>query len=91
VENVSDVAGKETVQLYIRDLFAQVVRPVKELRGFRKISLAAGERQVVEFAITRQMLSYWNAENDFVFEPGEFEIMLGGNSAETASVTLCLA
>ena len=91
VENVSDVAGKETVQLYIRDLFAQVVRPIKELRGFRKINLAAGAQQVVEFEITRQMLSYWNAENAFVFEPGEFEIMLGSNSAETAAVTLYLS
>jgi beta-glucosidase len=91
VENISDIAGKETVQLYIRDLVAQVVRPLKELRGFRKILLEAGQQQTVEFMITREMLSYWNAENNFIFEPGEFEIMLGRNSAETDSVTLSLA
>ena len=91
VENVSDIPGMETVQLYIRDVVAQVVRPMKELRGFRKIYLEAGARQVVEFEITRQMLSYWDADNRFIFEPGEFEIMLGRNSAETGSVTVSLA
>lgn len=91
VRNESGTAGMETVQLYIRDLVAQVVRPVKELRGFRKIRLEPGASQTVEFAITRQMLSYWNAENAFVFEPGEFEIMIGANSADTQSVTLSLS
>ena len=54
VENTSDVAGMETVQLYIHDVSAQLVRPVMELRGFRKIHLEAGARQVVEFDITRR-------------------------------------
>ena len=91
VENASKVPGKETVQLYIRDVAAQVVRPVKELRGFKKISLDAGARQTVEFDITRQMLSYWGPENKFIFEPGEFEIMLGCSSADTQSVTLTIS
>lgn len=91
VENISDIAGKETVQLYIRDVHSQVVRPVKELRGFRKIYLEAGAHEVVEFAITRQMLSYWDQNNQFIFEPGEFEIMIGRNSADTESVTVSLS
>ncbi len=91
VENVSDIAGKETVQLYIRDVVAQVVRPVKELRGFRKIHLEAGVCQTVEFEITRQMLSYWDQNNHFIFEPGAFEIMMGRNSADTESVTVSLS
>lgn len=91
VENVSDVPGKETVQLYIRDVAAQVVRPVKELRGFRKIHLEAGQQQTVEFTLTRQMLSYCGADNRVIYEPGAFEIMVGPNSADTQSVTLMLS
>lgn len=91
VKNISDTAGMETVQLYIRDVASQVVRPVKELRGFQKIYLEAGAHQIVEFEITRQMLSYWDPNNHFIFEPGEFEIMLGRNSADTESVTIFLS
>lgn len=90
VENVSDIAGKETVQLYIRDVASQVVRPVKELRGFKKIALEPGDRQTVEFDITRDMLSYWGPDNRVIFEPGEFEIMLGANSADTQSLSVTL-
>lgn len=82
VQNVSDTAGKETVQLYIRDVSAGVVRPVLELRGFRKIDLAPGESCRVDFALTREQLGYWNGENVFVFEPGDFDILIGPNSAE---------
>ena len=91
VKNVSDTAGKETVQLYIRDLVAQVARPVMELRGFRKIALETGEEQAVEFTLTRQMLGYYGPDNSFLFEPGEFQIMVGPNSADTQSVTAYLS
>lgn len=91
VKNVSETAGKETVQLYIQDIKAQVVRPIMELRGFRKIHLDAGEEQTVEFTLTRQMLGYYGPENTFLFEPGDFRIMVGPNSAETLSETLYLA
>lgn len=82
VKNVSQAAGKETVQLYIRDIAARVVRPLKELRGFSKIHLEPGEAKEVSFAITREMLSYWDNEGEFVFEPGEFDIMVGRNSSD---------
>ena len=82
VTNTSDVTGKETVQLYIHDVAAQVVRPVKELKGFRKIELKPGETATVAFDITEEMLSYWNEEQTFVFEPGAFDIMMGRSSSD---------
>lgn len=91
VKNVSDTAGKETVQLYIRDVVSQVVRPIMELRGFRKVLLEAGEAQTLEFTLTRQMLGYYGPDNRFLFEAGEFEIMVGPNSADTKSVTVHLS
>jgi beta-glucosidase len=62
-----------------------------ELRGFRKIRLEPGEHQMVEFQLTREMLSYWDPENRFIFEPGEFRIMIGRNSADTQSATIVLS
>ncbi len=89
VENTSSVAGRETVQLYIHDIAASVVRPVKELKDFVQIDLAPGEKQTVSFTVTTGMLSFWNNEA-FVFEHGDFEIMAGHSSDEvlTAKVTL---
>lgn len=83
VTNTSGVAGKETVQLYIRDVNARVVRPLRELRGFYQIVLEAGQSETVSFDITKSMLSYWDNEGSFVFEPGDFDIMVGRNSAQT--------
>ena len=88
VTNLSDRPGKETVQLYIHDVAAQVVRPVKELKGFRKIELQPGETATVSFDITEQMLSYWNEDRQFIFEPGEFDIMLGRSSADVESTRI---
>lgn len=90
VKNVSDRTGTEVVQLYIRDIAAQVVRPVKELRGFNRVELAPGEFRTITFDITREMLAYWNNDGEFVFEPGEFDLMIGSSSAdvETARVTI---
>ncbi|XMB28992.1 beta-glucosidase BglX [Paenibacillus sp. BR2-3] len=82
VENASERAGKETVQLYIRDVSASVVRPVKELKGFRQLSLAAHEKQVVSFEITRDMLMFYGNDDQPIFEPGEFDIMIGRNSGD---------
>lgn len=90
VTNTSAVPGKETVQLYIHDVSAQVVRPVKELRGFRKIALEPGESATVVFEITAEMLSYWNEEREFVFEPGDFDIMAGPGSGEVSSARVWL-
>lgn len=82
VTNVSQVAGKETVQLYIRDVAASVVRPMKELKDFTQVYLEPGQRARVSFDITEDMLSFWNNDGAFVFEPGEFDIMIGKNSGQ---------
>lgn len=91
VTNVSDTPGKETVQLYIHDVASQVVRPVKELKGFRKIALQPGESATVTFPVTGEMLSYWNGEQKFIFEPGEFDIMLGSSSRDVSSARIWLS
>jgi beta-glucosidase len=80
VANTGDFDGKEVVQLYIRDLVGSVTRPVKELKGFQKISIKKGEKQTVTFDISVQDLKFYNAELQFVAEPGAFEIFVGTNS-----------
>jgi beta-glucosidase len=74
------VTGDEIVQLYIRDNFSQVTRPVKELKGFKKIKLSPGESKRVSFTITPEMLSYYNLDMQYVVEPGKFTLMLGSSS-----------
>ena len=68
------------VQLYIRDLFGSVTRPVRELKGFQKIAIKKGEKQTVTFQITAEDLKFYNSDLQFVAEPGEFEIFVGSNS-----------
>jgi len=82
VTNTGDRSGQEIVQLYIRDLFASVSRPVKELRGFEKINLKPGDSQTVTFTLTPDDLSFYNREMKKVVEPGDFEIMVGSSSSE---------
>ena len=82
VENVGARTGDEVVQLYIRDLAASTTRPVLELKGFQRITLKAGERRRVEFALTPQHLGFWNRENRFVVEPGMFKITVATSSAD---------
>lgn len=77
VHNDSDRAGKETVLLFMRDMFASCVRPIQQLIDFKKVHFEAGERKTVEFTIEEEMLRFWNAENQFVSEPGEFRISTG--------------
>lgn len=86
VENTGDRTGTETVQLYMRDLVGSTIRPVKELKGFRQISLLAGEKRRVEFEITTDMLKFHNSKGEYVAEPGEFRVMIGRNSEETKEV-----
>lgn len=88
VKNISKRAGTTVVQLYLRDVTASVVRPVKELKGFRRVWLEPGEEQEVSFEITEEMLKYYNNEDTLVFEPGEFEIMIGENSEEVLKTSL---
>lgn len=88
VTNTGSREAAEVVQLYIRDIFASVVRPVKELKGFERITLKAGESRKVEFEITPDLLKFYNSNLDFVLEPGDFDIMVGGNSRDVKAVRL---
>ena len=80
VTNVGKRAGTEVVQMYIRDRVSSVTRPVKELKGFKKISLQPGETQIVGLEITQESLAFYDSNMKFVVEPGEFEIMVGHSS-----------
>jgi beta-glucosidase len=82
VENTGRRAGDEVVQLYIRDLVATMTRPVKELKGFQRISLQPGEKKKVEFTLGPEHLGFWNREMRYVVEPGEFRVMVGSNSVD---------
>ena len=83
MKNTGSRRGETVVQLYIRDVSASVVRPLKELKGFRRIALEAGEETEVTFRITADMLSFYNEEEQWVWEPGEFDIMIGLDSQQT--------
>jgi beta-glucosidase len=82
IENIGDVAGEEVTQLYIRDVTASVVRPVKELKGFEKFHLEPGQSKVVEFVLTDKELGFYNNKGEYVVEPGVFEIMVGSSSRD---------
>lgn len=86
VKNTGARDADEVVQLYIRDLVASISRPVKELKGFQRIHLAAGESKEVSFDITPNMLKFYNAELKHVIEPGDFQIMVGTNSKEVKTL-----
>ena len=80
VQNIGDRPGDEIVQLYIRDLVASVVRPVKELAGFERVSLQAGETKTVRFELGPERLGLFNRQLQFVVEPGEFRVTVGTSS-----------
>ncbi len=82
VKNVGSVYGEEVVQLYIRDLISSVTRPVKELKGFKRIGLKAGESITISLAIEPEHLSFTNVNMEFAVEPGDFEIMVGNSSRD---------
>jgi len=82
VTNTSKIDGKEVVQLYTRDLVGSITRPVKELKGFNKIELKAGETKTVTFTISVNNLKFYNSDLKFVAEPGDFKIFIGGNSRD---------
>ena len=86
VTNTGRCAADEIVQLYIRDKVASISRPVKELKGFQRIHLAAGESKEVIFHITPDMLKFYNANLQYVLESGDFDVMVGPNSRETKNV-----
>jgi beta-glucosidase len=80
VTNTGKREGAEVVQMYIRDLVSSVTRPVKELKGFRKVRLKPGETTTVALEITPDLLSFYDLNMDYLVEPGDFEIMVGNSS-----------
>ncbi|EXZ42514.1 glycosyl hydrolase family 3 C-terminal domain protein [Bacteroides fragilis str. 2-F-2  len=90
VTNTGSRDGAEVVQLYIRDLVGSVTRPVKELKGFEKIFLKAGESRKVSFSITPELLKFYNYDLQFVCEPGDFDVMIGGNSRDAKKARFLL-
>lgn len=87
VENTSKVDGDEVVQLYISDVAASVTRPVKELKGFKRISVKAGQKQVVDFTLTRKELEFLGRDLKPVIEPGEFIVYVGTSSDNNLQTT----
>jgi fibronectin type III domain protein len=88
VRNTGKVAGDEVVQLYLHDVVSSVTRPIKELKGFRRVTLAPGESKTVQFTLDREAFALWNQEMKRVVEPGAFEIMVGPNSVDLKTTTL---
>ena len=82
VTNIGSVEGTEIVQLYIRDEYSSVTRPVKELKDFARVSLKPGESRTVTFTITPDKLALYNAEMKYVVEPGSFIVMAGPSSVD---------
>lgn len=88
VTNTGKCDAYEVVQLYIHDVYASIARPVKELKGFERIYLKAGETKTVTIPVNEESLVYYDGEGNVIFEPGEFEIMVGPNSRELQKVTV---
>ena len=90
VKNTGHYDADEVVQLYIRDVVGSISRPVKELKGFQRIHLKAGESQTVTFTITPDLLKYYDYNLNYVIEPGDFDVMIGPNSRDVKKKTITL-
>ena len=90
VTNTGKVAGKEVVQMYLQDVVGSTTRPVRELKGFEKISLEPGESKTVTFEITPELMSHYNSDLEFVAEPGEFIVSIGTDSRTRNSASFIL-
>lgn len=90
VKNTGNRSGAEVVQLYIRDEYSSVARPVKELKGFKKIWLEPGQTQTVRFVINKEMLSFYDTNMKWVAEPGDFTVMVGTASDKTENLKFSL-
>ena len=88
VKNTGNCAADEVVQLYIRDVVGTISRPVKELKGFKRIHLNAGESQTISFTITPDLLRFYDYQLDYVIEPSDFDIMIGPNSRDVKKKTI---
>ena len=90
VKNTGNYDGEEVVQMYLRDIVASITRPLKELKGFQKITLKKGESKQVSFKISEELLKFYGSDLVFESEPGDFEVYIGGNSAEVLTQTFSL-
>jgi beta-glucosidase len=91
VQNTGQYDGAEVAQLYLRDLVGSSTRPVKELKGFQKITLKKGESRQLTFHLSADDLKFYNDDLKFVAEPGEFQVMVGGNSRDVQMASFTLA
>ncbi|MFB1051007.1 beta-glucosidase BglX [Paraliobacillus sp. JSM ZJ581] len=87
ITNTGNVAGEEVVQLYVRDMVGEVVRPIKELKGYEKVHLNPGEKKEVTFILTEEQLRYFHADLSFTSDPGKFTVFVGPNSVDGAELT----
>jgi beta-glucosidase len=83
LRNTGTVDGKEVAQLYIRDIVGSSTRPIRELKGFEMVELAAGQMKTVEFRIDRKLIEYYTVNNKWEAEPGDFKVYVGGSSDAT--------
>lgn len=90
ITNTGKRAGEEVAQLYIHDLVSTITRPIKELKGFEKVNINPGEKKLVRFSLNKNDLGYFNNQGKWVVEPGDFNIMVGGNSVELLSENFSL-
>ena len=81
LKNSREYAGIEVAQLYVRDLVGSIARPVKELKGFQRVALNAGESKVVDFSLPVSALAFWNINNEYIVEPGDFQLWVATDSA----------
>ena len=87
VKNAGNYDADEIVQLYLRDCYADIARPVKELKGFQRISLKKGESREITFTLTDEHLKYYNSELKYGYDPGDFQVMIGPNSRDVQTKT----
>ena len=87
VENVGEFDGKEVVQLYIRDRFASIMRPIRELKGYKKVFIEKGKTAKVEFELGFKDLGFYNGEGEYLVEKGLFEVYIGENCLTKNKVT----
>ena len=80
LKNSGKISGKEVVQLYIKDHYASVTRPVRELKGFELVRLEPNQSQKITFTLTEKELGFYDNEGDFIVEPGDFSIFIGSDS-----------
>ena len=85
VKNISEIEGKETVQLYIQDEFASVTRPIRELKGFKQVVIQPNEIKQVEFELTEKELGFYDNDGEWVLEPGSFKVFVGRDSNASLS------